>query len=551
MSEGGLSRASKKRLRKKSKDQDSVSKFQKNDDLSKYSTSNDTQKLSHQPKPPQHTDLDLAGLTVDSVLSLDEVTQITSKERASVLFSNIIHPQVASNFYQEYWEKKYLVINRNHTNQYEGLFSLRDLNVILSSRALNYESEVLVRKYDHDLIKSFSIGDPSKQVKKKDLDKYLDDGYTIRLLCPQKYNDMIWRYLSALEHEFDSALLCHVVHTPSNRSEYFPQILYVNHFILQLEDSSIWELYRATDGNILPIIPIVDSEQSLSTNVNTSDEIHNGSRKEIPPTATIELHPGDSLYIPRGWKAAHKATYTSPSLHLAIHFYRTTTYSDLISMILPIAMTSATEESPSLRKSLPTDFLSFSGVAKSEEDESDDRRLKFQSNLKGQFKIIAEKVAELVDAAGDQLAKKFISERLPVPLTEVEESLVGTGSGLSEHSINLYSSLRMVRPGVARAVVEDGMVVVYHCMDNARELFGNDLSPLEFELDDGPAIEMLLAAYPEGVTVSDLQHSSEDEDDKLSVARALFKEGFLILCDAISKPVDDDKCKDEATDSIF
>jgi hypothetical protein len=34
--------------------------------------------------------------------------------------------------------------------------------------------------------------------------------------------------------------------------------------------------------------------------------------------------------------------------------------------------------------------------------------------------------------------------------------------------IHPYTKLRMVRPGIARAVVEDGMVVVYHCMDNSR-----------------------------------------------------------------------------------
>lgn len=59
----------------------------------------------------------------------------------------------------------------------------------------------------------------------------------------------------------------------------------------------------------------------------------------------------------------------------------------------------------------------------------------------------------------------------------------------------------MLRPGIAIAVVEDGMVVVYHCMDNARELYGNPLSPLEFELDDGLAIEALLEAYPQSIEV--------------------------------------------------
>ena len=92
------------------------------------------------------------------------------------------------------------------------------------------------------------------------------------------------------------------------------------------------------------------------------------------------------------------------------------------------------------------------------------------------------------------------------------------------------------------------MVVVYHCMDNARELFGSALQPLEFELDDGPAIEALLLAYPTGVTVSDLPHPSEELDDKVSVAQALFKEGFLLIDDEASRPDEDD---DEDDNSPF
>ncbi len=67
----------------------------------------------------------------------------------------------------------------------------------------------------------------------------------------------------------------------------------------------------------------------------------------------------------------------------------------------------------------------------------------------------------------------------------------------------------------------------------------NELQPLEFELDDGPAIEMLLDSYPNPVAISDLPHSSEDDEDKISITRALFKEGFLIIVDNISKQVDD------------
>lgn len=60
--------------------------------------------------------------------------------------------------------------------------------------------------------------------------------------------------------------------------------------------------------------------------------------------------------------------------------------------------------------------------------------------------------------------------------------------------------------------------------------------PLEFELDDGPAIEQLLESTwetgeDEGIMVSDLIHGSEEIDDKLAIAEALYKENLLIILD--------------------
>ena len=44
-------------------------------------------------------------------------------------------------------------------------------------------------------------------------------------------------------------------------------------------------------------------------------------------------------------------------------------------------------------------------------------------------------------------------------------------------------------------------------------------SPLQFELDDAPAIEVLLSAYPEPVRVYDLPHPpTEDLEDKVQCA---------------------------------
>lgn len=76
-------------------------------------------------------------------------------------------------------------------------------------------------------------------------------------------------------------------------------------------------------------------------------------------------------------------------------------------------------------------------------------------------------------------------------------------------------------------------------------MFGAPNHPLEFELDDGPAIEMLLEAYPSSVAVMDLPHPSEELDDKVSVAQALFKEGFLLVDDNSSSEHQGGKDEDD------
>jgi hypothetical protein len=65
-----------------------------------------------------------------------------------------------------------------------------------------------------------------------------------------------------------------------------------------------------------------------------------------------------------------------------------------------------------------------------------------------------------------QNAKKFLCDRLPVPLSSDEEKR--SAAGAPSAIIYPYTGLRMLRPGVARGIVEDGMVVLYHCMDNSR-----------------------------------------------------------------------------------
>lgn len=71
------------------------------------------------------------------------------------------------------------------------------------------------------------------------------------------------------------------------------------------------------------------------------------------------------------------------------------------------------------------------------------------------------------------------------------------------------------------------------------------LNPVEFDLDDGPAIEALLDAYPTAVVVMDLHHPSEELEDKVSIAQALYKEGFLLRVEESDEKVGDEDDDDD------
>jgi hypothetical protein len=98
----------------------------------------------------------------------------------------------------------------------------------------------------------------------------------------------------------------------------------------------------------------------------------------------------------------------------------------------------------------------------------DPRRTALLHSIRRGLKIMSDAAMSSIDACFDQyIAKELVLKRLPVPLTAEEEAV--TAAGAPHATIFPYTRLRMVRPGIASVAVEDGKVVLYHCMDNSRE----------------------------------------------------------------------------------
>ena len=75
---------------------------------------------------------------------------------------------------------------------------------------------------------------------------------------------------------------------------------------------------------------------------------------------------------------------------------------------------------------------------------------------------------------------------------------------------------------------EESGVLLYHALDNATTHRGRPVACLEFEEEDAPCLEALLASHAaRPVLVRDLPHSSDD--DRIAVAASLVAEGLLVV----------------------
>ncbi len=473
--------------------------------------------ISHQKE-----DVELeSGQSIMDLLNLKDIDDIDAYNRGAKLLASITCPCSRSDFFSVYYEKQPFVFrDAATTNRFKGLFNKQSFERIIKENAL-LTSDVVIATAN-----SAAAEDPSDEiteVKSKEIYNGIRDGHLIRLLCPQKYDDNIWKLLSALEIEFGSTVTCNAHYHTSNAAgtdRGFNATEATDRYVLQVEGQCKYQVWNSKNDMVV-------------------DKV---------------LAKGDVLYIPRGLPYRHCLDAgsaeggASPSLnlHLITNDFNSNSVSNLLEGMLSQAIQQLGAATGGITSALPHQYHRYLGVAHSEDDENPFRN-KLLKQFKAHLNTVASCALDTIDAAADQQVKQFLIDRLPVPMTEEEEQLSSWRS--PDTVIHPYTKLRLLRPGIARAIVEDGMVVVYHCMDNSRELHGASVNPLEYDLDDGPCIEELLLSYPHGVTVADLTHPSEELDDKVSVAQSLYKEGILLIDDEASKPARPGS--DEDSDSPF
>ncbi|EEC45501.1 predicted protein, partial [Phaeodactylum tricornutum CCAP 1055/1] len=341
-----------------------------------------------------------------------------------------------------------------------------------------------------------------------------DQGCTIRLLCPHKHSDSTHGLLSLLESEWTCMIGANAYLTPPSGSQGFaPHYDDIEAFCLQLEGKKRWKVYA----------PLQKSERLPRT---SSEDYVEADLRDVEPALDVVLKPGDVLYMPRGW--IHQACTIDGtdgySLHLTVSAMQQWAWADLMELLLPEALQSAASgDSTMLRQGLPRGFLNYMGAMYDQKDTAEILEQKAEQDRTAAMDETG--AIDMLDAACDQIGKRFLSDRVPPVLTHLERSMTVHES---DAKVLPQTLCRMARPGSGRLVLEAGKAVLYHCADNSRVYHELPLSPMEFEMDDAPAMEQLLTTTEhDWVRVADLIHDSIE--DKVGVAQALYDEGILCI----------------------
>ncbi|XP_018610592.2 ribosomal oxygenase 2 isoform X1 [Scleropages formosus] len=319
----------------------------------------------------------------------------------SSLFQSLITPLERDQFFQEYWEKKPLFLQRRDPDvaaYSQSLFKLselkelcgygleyaRDLNVC---RCVNGKKKVMNRK-----------GRVIYSQLEKDFNQRRA---TIQFHQPQRFKDELWRIQEQLECFFGCLVGSNIYLTPQESQGLPPHYDDVEVFILQLEGEKHWRLYE-------PTVPLA-REYSLES------EERIGS-----PTHDITLKPGDLLYLPRG--TIHQADTpagATHSTHLTISAYQNMSWGDFLLDVFPGFLFDSMRSNMSMRAGLPRKLIMdagpFTDVAK---------------QLSGFLRLLADRMEEgreELRSAG--MKRDFVSNRLPPYLPEDTDVTQGGALG--------------------------------------------------------------------------------------------------------------------------
>ena len=244
----------------------------------------------------------------------------------------LISPFSKQVFFEEYWEKRPLVVTRNQPNYFCSLLSLDEVDRVLTTLDLRYPNVTLKNADRAITADDYTLGGGSLDVAK--VYQLFGEGATIVLSYLDTVVPTLTSFCRSLESEFSFPFQSNVYLTPARAKGFKSHYGTHDVFVLQVVGSKQWTIYGT------PVeLPLAG--QDFDPSAHECGE----------PTLEFELQAGDLAYIPRG--AVHDArSGETAALHITVGVL-TYTWADLfLEWVADVSL-----NDPAFRKALPLGFV--------------------------------------------------------------------------------------------------------------------------------------------------------------------------------------------------
>ena len=208
----------------------------------------------------------------------------------SSFFSHIVAPRSVEDFFNQYHEKDILHISRNDKNYYNNILTSQEISGFLDRQDVFYPSIRIVKngkeipsaEYTK---KAVPIGHHKKDgiIHTEKAFALFNAGSTLVIQAGQRYFDNLSKCCLGLSNKFGSPVQANLYITPNKSQGFNPHWDTHDVFVLQISGTKTWQLYGF--------------EKELPT--KNQKFVSKGYEKK--PIKTLQLAPGDFLYVPRGY----------------------------------------------------------------------------------------------------------------------------------------------------------------------------------------------------------------------------------------------------------
>ncbi len=208
----------------------------------------------------------------------------------STFFQRIIAPYSLEEFFEKFHEKDMLHISRNDKNYYNNILTSREISAFLDRQDIFYPSLRLVKEGKEIPSSQYTknavpIGHHKKDgiIHTEKAFALFNQGSTLVIQAGQRYFDNVSKCCMNLSQKFNSPVQANLYITPNKSQGFNPHWDTHDVFVLQISGTKTWNLYGF--------------EKELPT--KNQSFISKGYDKK--PLQTLQLTPGDFLYVPRGY----------------------------------------------------------------------------------------------------------------------------------------------------------------------------------------------------------------------------------------------------------